>query len=91
MGMENGRWGTLCVDVASFYCGSQEIWADFSSLRLHAGRAAFFSKSSAIAEQKEGLEQEKSKDDAMGMEGGRYGTFCVEDLEFLLRISADLS
>ena len=27
--MEDERYGTFCVDIARFYCGSREIWADF--------------------------------------------------------------
>jgi hypothetical protein len=55
-------------------------------LCLQAGRADFFSEN---AEKKERLEQEKSKDNAVRMDDGRYGTFCVEDF-FLLRISVAL-
>jgi hypothetical protein len=57
----------------------------FALFTSRAGRF-FFRKCG----KKEVLEQEKSKDNAVRMDDGRYGTFCVEDLGFLLRISVAL-
>ena len=75
-------WLFRCLPAAeTLFCSS------FFRTLLTGWRAAKFS---AMAGQKTDYIDCKSKGKAMGMEDGRYGTFCVEDLGFLLRISVAL-
>src|ERR1700716_4454410 len=50
MGMKDGQYGTLCVDIARFYCGSREIWADFLALYT---QALFFQNPAQFRDEKE--------------------------------------
>jgi hypothetical protein len=67
-------WLFRCLPAAeTLFCSSF-----FRDSEHKQGGPIFFPK----MRKKEGLEQEKSKDNAVRMDDGRYGTFCVEDLGF---------
>ena len=82
--MENTATATAGAGRGSFGADVRKYEGEIDDIREP------FSLSSANAGKKEGLERSKSKDKRMGMEDGRYGTFCVENCEYLLRISVGL-
>jgi hypothetical protein len=85
--MEDGRCGTLCVEMAGFYFGS-----GLSSFVLFTRRRAVFpSKSSAIAKQKRRIISKQEQRQGQRHRGRRYGRSYVEYLAFLFRISVELS